>query len=149
MAMPAHLDLIVEGLIFLTIVAVTWILSREIERALDQRRRLGEQGGPASNAALPLLQGKGINNEFFQWVQSSTSISEPAERQRLRGELLLAGFESPTAPVWYVIARFLLAIGLPLLFLLSQVLLAKTLGGAGFIFGVLALAGVGFLGPSF
>jgi len=147
--MPSHLDLIVEAFIFLTIVAVTWVLGREIERAVDQHRRLGNQRGiEVSKTAMPLLQGKGLNNSFFQWIQASTSISEPTERQRLRGELLLAGFEGPAAPVWYVIARFLLAIGLPLLFLLSRILLAKTLGGAGFIFGMLALAGVGFLAPS-
>jgi len=147
--MAAHLDLIIEAIIFFTIVGVTWVFGREIERAAAQRRRLGGQGGAVSGAATPLLQQRESSNRFFQWVRASTSISEPVERERLRGELLLAGFESPAAPVWYVIARFLLAIGLPLLFLLSRIILAKTLGGTGFIFGVLALCGIGFLAPSF
>jgi len=147
--MSAHLDLIIEAVIFFTILGVTWVFGREIERAVEQRRRLGAQGGAAANATGPLLQGRGNDNGFFQWIRASTSISEPVERERLRGELMLAGFESPSAPVWYVIARFLLAIGLPLLFLLSRILLAKTLGGAGFIFGVAAFCGIGFLAPSF
>lgn len=146
--MSAHLDLIIEAVVFLTIVGVTWVFGREIERAAAQRRRLGVQEAAVSSSA-PLLQARGTDNRFFQWIRASTSISEPAEQERLRGELLLAGFESPAAPVWFVIARFLLAIGLPLLFLLSRIVMAKTLGGGGFIFGIAALCGIGFLAPSF
>ena len=147
--MSAHLDLIIEAVIFFTIVGVTWVFGREIERAVAQRRRLGAQNGASIGSATPLLQGRGTDNRFFQWIRTSTSISEPVERERLRGELLLAGFERPAAPVWYVITRFLLAIGLPLLFLLSRIMLAKTIGGAGFMFGILAFCGIGFLAPSF
>jgi len=128
--MSAHLDLFIEAVIFFTIVGVTWVLGREIERAVAQRRRLGTREGTAAGSVMPLLQGRGSDNRFFQWIRASTSISEPAEQERLRGELLLAGFENPAAPVWYVITRFLLAIGLPVLFLLSRVILAKTLGGS-------------------
>jgi len=147
--MPAHLDLIIEAVIFFTIMGVTWVFGREIERVVAQRRRLGTQGGTASTAAAPLLQERGNDSRFFQWVRTSTSISEPVEQNRLRSELLLAGFESPSAPVWFVITRFLLAIGLPLLFLLSRIILAKTLGGSSFIFGIAAFCGIGFLAPSF
>src|SRR5579871_4761058 len=100
--MAAHLDLIVEVFIFCTIAAITWILAREFERAGEQRRRLGEQG-PARLPTTPLFQGRELPNRFFQWVQASTSISEPVERKKLRAELSLAGFDSPSAPVWYVI----------------------------------------------
>ncbi|MBS0280843.1 MAG: type II secretion system F family protein [Proteobacteria bacterium] len=146
--MSVHLDLIIEAVVFLTIVGVTWVFGREIERAAAQRRRLGVQQGTVSSSA-PLLQEEGTDNRFFQWIRASTSISEPVEQERLRGELLLAGFENPAAPVWFVIARFLLAIGLPLLFLLSRIVMAKTLGGASFIFGIAAFCGIGFLAPSF
>ena len=146
--MVAHLDLIVEALVFCTIVAATWIFGKEVEQAIQRRRRLGEQQIGAAASVKPLVQGRGLTNPFFQWVQSSTSISEATERKRLRDELALAGFVAPAAPVWYVIVRFLLAIGLPLAFLLSRILMSKPLGGSGFLFGVLALCGLGFLAPS-
>jgi len=145
--MTAHLDLIIEAVIFFTIVGVTWVFGREIERAVEQRRRLGAQGA-ASSSGISLLQPRENDGRFFQWIRASTSISEPTEQRRLRGELLLAGFESPSAPVWYVIVRFLLAIGLPLLFLLSRIFLSKTLGGGSFIFGIAAFCAIGFLAPS-
>jgi tight adherence protein C len=147
--MAAHLDLIVEVFIFCTIAAITWILAREVERVGEQRRRLGEQGAAGLVSATPLLQGRDLPNRFFQWVQASTSISEPADRQKLRAELSLAGFDSPSAPVWYVIIRFVLTIGLPLLFLASRILLAKQVGGTSFLFGVALFCGIGFIGPSF
>lgn len=146
--MAMHLDLIVEILIFVTIVGVTWILGREIERVVEQRRRLGGQGSTAAGSAAPLLQGRGLENRFFQWIQASTSISEPASLQKLRAELALAGFESPAAPVWFVIIRFVLAIGDPLTYALSRILMSKPLAGSGFMFSVLAFAALGFLAPA-
>lgn len=146
--MTMHLDLIVEAIIFITIVAVTWLFGREIERAIEQRRQLGGQGTTTAGSAAPLLQGRGVENRFFQWIQASTSISEPAQRQKLRAELALAGFESPAAPIWFVIIRFLLAIGDPLIFALSRILTLKPLGGSGFMLGVLIFAALGFLAPA-
>jgi len=145
--MIMHLDLIIEILIFVTIVAATWFFGREVERAIAQRRRLGGQGSAVGGSA-PLLQGRGVENRFFQWIQASTSISEPAARQKLRAELALAGFESPSAPIWFVIIRFLLAIGDPLVFLLSRILMSKPIGGSGFLFAVLAFGALGFLAPA-
>ena len=147
--MAVHLDLIVEVLIFLTIVAVTWGLSREIERIIEQRRRLGEHGAAAAGSTASLIQGQNVENRFFQWVQASTSISEPAERQKLRNDLALAGFESPAAPVWFVIIRFLLAVGDPLVFVLSRILTSKPLGGSGFMLGVAIFAAIGFMAPTY
>jgi tight adherence protein C len=147
--MTAHVDLIVEVLVFCTIAAVTWILSRELERGNEQRRRLGDQNPVYTASAAPLLQARDLQNRFFQWVQSSTSISEKAEREKLRGELSLAGFNSPSAAVWYVIIRFILAIGLPLLFFVSRALYFEQLGGASFLFGMSASCGIGFLGPAY
>ena len=147
--MALHLDLIVEILIFVTIVAATWIFGREVERVIEQRRRLGGEGPTAARSAAPLLQGRGVENRFFQWVQASTSISEPAQRKKLRAELALAGFENPAAPVWFVIIRFLLAIGDPLIFAFSRILTSKPLAGSGFLFGVVIFGALGFLAPSF
>ncbi len=146
--MSLPLELIIEALIFCTIVAVTITVARELERGLEQRRRLGEGKFSSTRSTTPLLQGRGLDNQFYQWVESSTSISDSAERQRLRTDLSLAGFDSPAAPVLYVITRFLLAIGLPLVFILIRILSSQPVGGMGFIFGTLLLCGLGFIAPS-
>ena len=147
--MTAHLDVIVEIFIFCTIAAITWILAREVERASEQRRRLGDQGPAGVVSATPLLHGRDLQNSFFRWIQASTSISETKEREKLRAELSLAGFDSLSAPVWYVIIRFVLAIGLPLLFFGWRFLLSAQMGGATFLFGMTFFCGIGFLGPAF
>jgi len=41
------------------------------------------------------------------------------ELDKLRRDLAMAGFDHPAAPVWYVIIRFGLAIGCPLLFIFA------------------------------
>jgi tight adherence protein C len=143
-----RLDLVIEILIFVTIVGATWFFGREVERAAAQRRRLGGQGNTAAGSAAPLLQGRDVENRFFQWVQTSTSISEPVARQKLRAELALAGFTSPSAPIWFVIIRFLMAIGDPLVFLLSRIVMSKPIGGSGFLFSILIFGALGFLAPS-
>jgi|SRR6185312_10729787 tight adherence protein C len=146
--MPMHLDLIIETLIFVTIVAATWHFGREIERSVEQRRRLGGLGTTAAGSTAPLLQDRGVENRFFQWVQASTSISEPAYLQKLRADLALAGFGSPAAPVWFIIIRFLLTIGDPLSFALTRILTSKPLGGSGFLFGMVLFAALGFMAPA-
>jgi len=146
--MTMHLDLIVETLIFVTIVAATWHFGREIERTVEQRRRLGGWGTTAAGSTAPLLQDRGVENRFFQWVQASTSISEPAYLQKLRADLALAGFESPAAPIWFIIIRFLLTIGDPVSFALTRILTSKPLGGSGFLFGMVLFAALGFMAPA-
>ena len=130
---------IIEFLVFLMVTAGVFALGSAIARAWDQRRRLGAQSLAGQNSAVSLLQQEAKQNPFFEWVQTSTSISDSEQRQTLRRKLSLAGFDNSAAPVWYVIMRFGLAIGLPLAFLLSQSLLSKPAAGFGLIFWALLL----------
>jgi tight adherence protein C len=62
--------------------------------------------------------------------------------------LSLAGFDFPTAPIWYTIIRFLGAIGLPLLFLiLNPLIMTKPATGMGLVFFALTLCGAGLVLP--
>jgi tight adherence protein C len=137
----------VQILVFCIVVGVTVVLAREVERVLVQRRRLGQQAFAGRSATAPLLQSLAIENPFFKWVQSSTSISDTTERAKLRRELSLAGFDFPTAPIWYTIIRFLAAIGLPLLFLILDPLLHKPITGMSMVFLALVLCGGGLVLP--
>jgi tight adherence protein C len=145
--MTFPLEWSVEILIFLIVATVTFAISQELQRVVQQRRRLGEQSLAREQTVSPLLQKRGSANPFFQWVQKSTSISDSAERDKLGRELYAAGFDSPSAPVWFIITRFVLAIGLPLLFLLSRSLFALKISSAGMIFWSMVLCAAGLLLP--
>ncbi len=62
--------------------------------------------------------------------------------------MLLAGINSPNAPIWYVIGRFSLAIALPALYLLAQSLSLHPASGFAVVFWPLVLCGIGLLAPS-
>jgi tight adherence protein C len=143
--MTFPLELTVEILTFFMAVAVTFAISGELQRVLEQRRRLGEQRVAA--VSTPLLQKRSSTNSFLLWVQKSTSISDSKARQKLRGELFLAGFDHPSAPIWFVIIRFGLAIGLPLAFLITRSALGMAGSGMGVIFWSIVFCCVGFLAP--
>jgi tight adherence protein C len=141
------LDVIIEGLTFCIVVAIAFAAMGEIERVIAQKRRLGEQVFAPNLRASNLVKQQAVENPFFKWVQRSTSISDARENSILRRELALAGFDSPAAPVWFIIARFSIAIGLPALFLLVEAILPKPFGKAGLIFCSAMLCAVGLLLP--
>ena len=135
-------------LIFCAVVLTTVGGVRAVERAINQRRRLGEINEPAYSSATPLIASVMGKNRFFQWVLASTSISDAAERRKLNQALILAGYNHPNAAIWYVICRFSLAIALPTLFLLGQSFLTKPVTGSGVILWPLLLCGLGLMAPS-
>jgi len=146
--MTSTLIVIVELLIFTAVAMVTVGVMREIERHMEQRRRLGGEGAAGTAAASSLMAKRASDTAFFRWVQTSTSISDTKERSRLRQALVLAGFENPNAVVWYVVCRFGLAILLPGVFILVQFLSAKPATGLGIVIWPLVLCGVGLYAPS-
>jgi tight adherence protein C len=139
---------IIEALTFCIVVAMTFAVTGEFERVVVQRRRLGERDFASRSPTGSLLNQRTLNNRFFQWIQASTSISDPDARQKLQTELSVAGFEHPAAPVWYVISRFLLAIGLPAAFLLIEAMSPKPITGFFLVFWALILCVVGLIFPA-
>lgn len=142
--MPVRLDIIVEVFIFGLVVVLSMTVLRTVEAVLDVRRRLGES---EVTPGAQIVKKDNPEGSFFRWIQSSSSLKESQDRQKLRRDLAMAGIENPSAPVWYVIARFTAAIGLPGLFLISQAFVAKPATGVGLIFVSLALCGLGFIAP--
>src|SRR6266567_4363981 len=146
--MIVSLQFVVEILVFSAVALMTVGTVREIERMLNQRRRLGGQGEVEQSSSTPLWARRTGENAVFRWVLASSSISDVQERQKLRQALVLAGIDSPNAPIWYVICRFSLAILLPALFLLLQLVSAKPATGFGVVFWPIVLCGIGLLAPS-
>src|ERR1700742_5049543 len=118
--MSSFLNILRDILIFSAVVLLTATTMREIERLMEQKRRLGGLGVDGRLPTTPLMAKRDTENKFMTWVQASTSISDDSERQKLRQSLFLAGFSSPNAVIWYVICRFALALILPGLYLLMQ-----------------------------
>ena len=146
--MGSSIEIILEVAIFGGAVLLFTMIVREVELALERRRRLGVQGAGGRGVSRSLLAETNTQNAFQKWIEKSTSISNTQERQKLRQQLLLAGFDSPNAPVWYVVIRFLLAIGLPIIFLAVQSLSAHPDTGIAAVIWPLLLCGLGLLAPS-
>lgn len=145
--MNAALFWIAQFFAFISVASLSFAGARWVEGAMAVRRRLGDPTEPTVAPDSRLIKEREVSNNFLNWVQSAT-LKEGKETSKLRHDLMEAGFESPVAPIYYVIARFLLAIVLPLAFVFSQQFNAKPITGAGLIFVALFLCGVGLLVPS-
>jgi len=146
--MTSLLEVIAELLIFSSVTLMAVTVMREVERLVDQRRRLGGQLATGHSPSTPLVAKAASDNPFFRWVQTHASISDPEERQRLRQSLMLAGFSHPNAVIWYAIGRFSLALLLPVTFILLQSVSAKPATGIEAIIWPLILCAVGLFAPS-
>jgi len=141
------LSLIIEIVIFILVVAVTLVTARGLQVFLHVRRRLGFP--MIGKTARALLKVYTFRNPVLRWVRSSTSLNDSKDYGKLRQELAVAGFDHPAAPVWYVIFRFLLAVGLPIGFLVSQSMSDKPMIGAMPSFVAMGLCGLGLIAPRF
>ncbi len=83
---------------------------------------------------------------MLAWVQDA-SLNDPKERSELRVALIQAGFPSPSAPAWYVVIRFGLAVGLPIAFVVSQKFVTHPATGLQSIFIPLILCGMALIIP--
>lgn len=119
-------ELVIEIITFGIVVAVTFATMRAVEGGATVRRRLGETA--AASGGDTVIRSQGVGNPILAWVQASSSLSDEKDRNKLRRDLAMAGFDHVSAPVWYVIIRFALAIGCPLLFLFLANLSAKHIG---------------------
>src|SRR5579863_8214578 len=113
--------LVLDFCVFAVVAFAVLVASRRVETAMSVRRRLqADQTQRRATLNSPLVK-KELTNQVLQWVQTTT-LQDPEARSKLRRDLALAGWDSPAAPPLYVVSRFLLAIGLPTLFVVSQML---------------------------
>jgi tight adherence protein C len=144
------LEIAIQLFTFLVVVGGSLLILGRVTSQLTLRRRLSEQvagHAPVARSRAGIMRSAGITNPFLLWVQRSTGLQSSADGNKLRRDLALAGIDHPAAPIMYVIARFSLAIGLPLGFLLMQQLAAKPVVGAPLILGALGLCGMGLIIP--
>jgi tight adherence protein C len=143
--MFSPIELIIEAITFGIVVATTFAAMRAIEGGATVRRRLGETAAASSGGSV--IRNLGVGNPILAWVQASSSLSDEKDRNKLRRDLAMAGFDHVAAPVWYVIIRFALAIGCPLLFLFLANLSAKHISFPLLILVTLFILAVCLLAP--
>jgi tight adherence protein C len=142
-------DVILQILAFFLVCGLTLAGQRALGAHLAVRRRLGREA-PAPRLDTPsVLKSQGVTNRALLWVQTATAPKDPQETNKLRRDLALAGFESPAAPIWYVICRFSLAVGLPLLLIIGAGAAGKPVSGLGAVVLPVMLCGLGLLSPNF
>lgn len=136
--------------LFVAVVAGAFWGVQQIEGLVRVNRRLNE--GSASVAmrgkpGAPVVKRKDVANPLLAWVQASTSLKDEGDRRKINDLLAQAGYESPAAAVWFVIARFGLAIGLPLVFLVSQTFSDKPFSTTHLAMLAMVLCGAGLIAP--
>ena len=141
--------LAIELLTFGIVVSASLAVLRALDEFLSIRRRMTIGSTPSQGrSGARLLKTNTVTNPFLSWVQSFTSLNDPADRGKLQRTLSLAGYESVAAPAIYVTVRYGLALGMPLFFLLAQKFVAKPVTGLWLVFIALGLCGLGLLAPS-
>jgi len=148
--MSPFVSLLVDFAAFALVAFGVFVLARRLETAQSVQRRLRGEAPAAEKKTTrvpsSLVKTQEVKNPALQWVQRTT-LQDPEERNKLRRELALAGFDHPAAPIFYVIGRFCLAIGLPALFVFSQTVSATPIQGMMFIVMAAGLAIVGLILP--
>jgi tight adherence protein C len=142
--MNSGLNIVIEVIVFALVVALAMAGARLAGGMLDVRRRLGA-GGQAVTGPAGVLRSDAPTSRFIKWVQRATS--DDKDKDKLAKNLRMAGFNDPSAGAWFVVARFGLAIGLPLAFIVLQALSAKPMTGIPLIVFAVALCGLGLITP--
>ncbi len=145
--MQFAIDIIIQIFTFAIVALASVAVMNGVIAALQVRRRLGEQSGDPAGGPRDLLKDESIENPVLNWVQSTTLPERSKDRAKLGKDLALAGFEQPSAPVIYVMLRFGMAVGLPALFLFTQMLSSNPVSGPTLAFVTLAACGLGLLAP--
>jgi tight adherence protein C len=147
--MSQFVSLLVDFAAFALVAFGVFLVARRIEAAQSVQRRLRGDAPAAeqkSRVRSPLVRAQEVRNPVLQWVQKTT-LQDPEERTKLRRSLALAGFDHPSAPAFYVIGRFCVAAGLPVLFFFSQFISSTPITGMMFIVIAFGLAVVGLVLP--
>src|SRR5579871_785103 len=103
------IEILVEVVTFAAVVAATFGALRALDGFITVRRRLGGTAAVSGSPGNSLIKQEKVSHPILTWVESSSSLSDSKDREKLRRDLALVGLDSPAGPVWYIILRFGLA----------------------------------------
>lgn len=140
-------EALLELVAFIAVFAGAMLAERALGAYFTVRRRLGQDVTSRPNTTSSVLKSETVSNSFLAWVQTAAAPKDSKEAGTLRRELSLAGFNHPSAPIWYVICRFSLAIGLPILLIVGLALIGRPMKGLATIVMPLVASGIGMMTP--
>jgi tight adherence protein C len=140
------IEILIQALTFAFVVVASAAVIERVAVQAGVRRRLREQLATPIRPSGVIRQ-QGVSHPFLLWVQRSTSLADARDKARLARDLAMAGVGHPAAPVFYVVLRFALAIGLPLGFLTLKLAEGRPVSTAVLVGGALGLCAVGLIVP--
>jgi tight adherence protein C len=135
---------------FTLVAVIVFLMFRRFETSAIVSRRLSGEVKKVAKKALPvasLVKNQDVRNPVLAWVQKTT-LQDADERKTLKNDLNMAGFESQAAPAIYVVARFVLAVTLPCVFVWGQsYVFHPPITGLKFILIPFGMAAIGLIMP--
>ena len=130
---------------FLAIAGIAFVVGQYLETRIDLRRRM-PASATAADSSLPSPQSAigALVSETFTEERFGVDVKL---RQKLRRDLLRAGFFSPYAVRYYVFSRFCTVVVLPMAVFLLCEILAPGMRLVFLVVTVVIAAGIGVLGP--
>lgn len=139
--------LLIQVLAFFAVATIALGAERWVSIALTVRRRLGAPADSKPGRAATVVKNQAAKGRFLEWVEGA-ALKGGEDTTQLRQDLNAAGFEGQLAPIYFVVIRFGLAIGLPIAFIAAQQIAARPSVGLGLIVISLMLAAIGLFGPA-
>jgi tight adherence protein C len=130
---------------FLAIAGIAFVVGQYLETRIDLRRRM-PAGATAADSSSPSPQSAigALVSETFTEERFGVDVKL---RQKLRRDLLRAGFFSPYAVRYYVFSRFCTVAVLPMAVFVLCEILAPGMRLVFLVVTVVIAAGIGVLGP--
>ncbi len=130
---------------FLAIAGIAFVVGQYLEMRIGLRRRM-PAGATAADSSSPSPQSAigALVSETFTEERFGVDVKL---RQKLRRDLLRAGFFSPYAIRYYVFSRFCTVVVLPMAVFLLCEILAPGMRLVFLVVTVVIAAGIGVLGP--
>jgi len=138
--------LLIELLVGLAVAIGSYAVLRVV-KAPAGPRLASKLPTPREPAVPGLILNDKPTHPVLVWVQRATGLGESAEGQKLRRDLLLAGFEHPAARPMFVLVRFCLALALPFSLIGLQSVSANPMAKPAFVLMCTMLLILGFSLP--
>ena len=137
--------------ISLVMMGAYWLLYRPQSASTQRLKRLGEKGGVAGPATMPIsLEDNRQGAELAERLASPLNRLMPpsaAEAKKLEVQLMQAGFRSPGAPIMYRALQLFALAGFPASVALACAVMARPLNSA--VLYILFAFVIGFFFPRY
>jgi tight adherence protein C len=147
--MTSFLTPIMMIIAFATIAVLSLAFILRVEAGMNVSRRLAghDPVGEARKSKATLVKNEKAKSFLTNWIEKTSSLADTKTGSELSVALVAAGFNSPSAPSIFIAVRFGLAIGLPVLLLALQPIIASQMPRNQVNAAALVMTGIGLILP--